>query len=187
MKIYLVRHGQTKWNAEGRMQGRKDIPLNDNGKRQMEELGERLHSINLQIDTMISSPLDRAQESAQIIAEKIGYEDAIINDADFVERSFGAAEGLIWNKDINLEDEKYSAESVADVCERAKHAVGKYLSDDGNDILIVAHGAILSAVKHALSQGKLEYYDSTFPIIQGNILCCEIDNDDKVNFYNLFQ
>lgn len=187
MKIYLLRHGQTDWNVEGRLQGLKNIPMNDNGVKQMTEIGKHLSDIHFQVDVIIASPLDRAKESAKIIAEKIGFQGKIIYDEDFLERSFGAAEGLIWNKDINLEDEKYSAESVEDVCERGKRAVGKYLSNDGKNILIVAHGAILSAVKHALSQGKLEYYDSTFPIIQGNILCCEIDNDDKVNFYNLFQ
>ncbi len=186
MKIYLVRHGQTVWNVEGRLQGRRDIPMNANGERQMIDIGERLNSINFRADCIISSPLDRAKESARIIAEKIRYERAIIYDADFVERSFGLAEGLIWNKNINLDDEKYGAESVEDVCKRAKCAIDKYISDDEKCILIVAHGAILSAVKHALSQGMLDYYDSTVPIIQGNVLCCEIGNSDKPNFYNIF-
>lgn len=186
MKIYLVRHGQTDWNVEGRMQGCRDIPLNDNGKKQMEELGERLHSIDLKIDCMISSPLNRAHESAQIIAKKMRYEDAIICDTDFVERSFGLAEGLIWNKDIDLDDEKYGAESLDEVCKRAKKAIEKYISSEEKSIMVVAHGAILSALKHVLSKGKIGYLDSAVQIIQGNVLCCEIGDGEESNFYNLF-
>lgn len=186
MKIYLVRHGQTNWNLEGKMQGRKDIPLNDNGKKQMEELGERLHSTNIKIDCMITSPLIRAQESAKIIANKIGYENTLICDEDFVERSFGLAEGLIWNKDIDLDDEKYGAESLDEVCKRAKRAIDKYISNEEKSVMVVAHGAILSALKHVLSKGKIGYLDSAVQIIQGNVLCCEISDSEDAQFYNLF-
>lgn len=186
MKFYLLRHGQTDWNAEGRLQGRKNIPMNSNGVKQILEIAEHLQEIDFQVDFIISSPLDRAKESARIVAEKIGFEGNIIYDEDFLERSFGFAEGLVYNQEINLDDEKYGAESVDDVCKRAQIAIDKYISHKDKSILIVAHGAVLAAVKHVLSQGTLGYYDSSVPIIQGNILCCEISEDGKQNFYNLF-
>lgn len=186
MKFYLLRHGQTDWNVEGKLQGHQNIPMNSNGVRQITEIAERLQEMNFQVDCIISSPLDRAKESARIVAEKIGFEGNIIYDEDFLERSFGLAEGLVYNRAINLDDEKYHAESVEDVCKRAKTAIDKYMSYNDKSILIVAHGAILAAVKQALSQGRLGYYDSSVPIIQGNILCCEISRNDRKNFYNLF-
>ena len=186
MKIYLLRHGQTDWNIQGRLQGQKNIPMNMNGKKQIKEIAEHLHELQFTVDTIIASPLDRAKESAEIIAEKIGYQGTIIFDGDFLERSFGLAEGLIYNENINLEDSIYGAESVEDVCKRAKKAIEKYISDEKKNILIVAHGAVLSAVRSVLSQGTLGYYDSSVPIIQGNILCCELCRDNKPIFYNLF-
>lgn len=186
MKFYLLRHGQTDWNLEGKLQGHKDIPMNSNGVKQITEIAERLREMNFQVDCIISSPLDRARESARIVAERIGFEGSIIYDEDFLERSFGLAEGLVYHREINLDDEKYCAESVEDVCKRAKTAIDKYMSCEDKSILIVAHGAILAAVKQALSQGQLGYYDRSVPIIQGNILCCEINRNDRQNFYNLF-
>ena len=63
--------------------------------------------------------------------------------------------------------------------------IGKHMCYEDRNILIVAHGAILSALKSVLSQGRLGYYDSSIPIIQGKVLCCEITYDDKRNFYYL--
>lgn len=186
MKFYLLRHGQTDWNVEGRLQGHQNIPMNSNGVKQITEVAERLQAMDFQVDLIISSPLDRARESARIVAEKIGFEGSIIYDEDFVERSFGLAEGLAYNQKINLNNEKYGAESVGAICKRAKKAIDKYMSDEDKSILIVAHGGILAAVKQVLSQGRLGYYDTSVPIIQGNILCCELSQNDTQNFYNLF-
>lgn len=186
MKIYLLRHGQTDWNVQGRLQGRMDIPMNRNGRKQIQEIADCLHELQFTPDIIISSPLDRAKESAEIVAEQIGYQTSIVYDEGFLERSFGLAEGLIYNENINLDDPSYGAERVEDVCIRAKKAIEKYISDEEKSILIVAHGAVLSAVKSALSQGELGYYDDSVPIIQGNVLCCELNRDEKPVFYNLF-
>lgn len=186
MRFYLLRHGQTDWNIEGRLQGRKNMPMNGTGVRQIAELAEQLQKMNFQVDLIVSSPLDRAKQSAEIVAEKIGFVESIILDEDFIERSFGSAEGLVYSQEIDLNDEKYGAETIEEICKRAKVAIEKYMSGDDKSILIVAHGAILAATKQALSQGELGYYDSTVPIIQGNILCCEIRQNDKSIFYNLF-
>lgn len=186
MKIYLLRHGQTDWNLEGRLQGHQNIEMNASGIKQITEIAEHLYEMNFQVDAIISSPLNRAKESAQIVAKKIGFAGNIIYDDGFLERSFGAAEGLVWKPEMNLDDEKYGAESVDDVCKRAENTINKYLAEDDRSVLVVAHGAILSAVKHVLSNGTLGYYDSSVPIIQGNILCCEIGQNGEQKFYNLF-
>lgn len=186
MKIYLVRHGQTDWNKEQKLQGQIDIPMNDEGIRQMNELADKLAVFGLQADVIISSPLERAKESAQIIADRIGYTEAITIDANFLERNFGLLEGVRWNPELNLEDPKYQVESVSDLCDRAKKALSKYTFADDMNVMIVSHGAMLAAVKHVLSNGLIPYGDRSVPIIQGNVLCCEKAFGQEPRFYNLF-
>jgi len=112
MTLYLVRHGQTDWNKEHRLQGQKDIPMNNEGIQQMKELADKLAETGLNVDVIISSPLERAKISAQIIADRIGYIGSITVDVDFLERNFGLLEGTRWNPELNLEDPQYRAESV---------------------------------------------------------------------------
>lgn len=68
--IYLIRHGETDWNVERKIQGQTDIPLNSNGKQQAEEAANEI--ANLKIDRIISSDLSRAKETAEIINKKVG-------------------------------------------------------------------------------------------------------------------
>lgn len=91
MKIYLVRHGQTDYNKNRLIQGLIDVPLNGYGKEQAELTAK--HFINEPIDLIISSPLSRAYETAQIIAKAINYQGEIIIDEHFRERNFGEADG----------------------------------------------------------------------------------------------
>ena len=67
MKIYTVRHGQTEWNKKGLYQGKTDVPLNEEGKKQAMLVKEKLK--DKKIDLIISSPLKRAKETAEIISD----------------------------------------------------------------------------------------------------------------------
>ncbi len=159
MKIYLVRHGQTDWNKEQKLQGQKDIPMNDEGIRQMNELADKLAVFGIQADVIISSPLERAKESAQIIADRIGYTEAITIDANFLERNFGSLEGVRWNPELNLEDPKYQVESVSDLCDRAKKALSKYtFADDMNVMIVSGHIDIDLDVEKLKSTGGRATY-----------------------------
>ena len=71
MKIFLTRHGQTDWNVIERLQGQTDIELNDEGRQQAEETGELIKDEN--IDLIITSPLKRAKETAEIIKRFIEH------------------------------------------------------------------------------------------------------------------
>jgi probable phosphoglycerate mutase len=84
LSIYLVRHGETDWNAEGRLQGHNDIPLNAVGREQALDAAERLPRT---AKAVVSSDLGRARETAE------GLPDPT-TDAGLRERSFGAFEGL---------------------------------------------------------------------------------------------
>ena len=70
--VYLARHGQSDWNAEGRWQGNADRPLTELGRQQAEELAERLASVPL--DAVYSSDLRRARETAERVAARQGLE-----------------------------------------------------------------------------------------------------------------
>jgi len=86
--LYVVRHGETDYNKEGRYLGRADLALNSVGIRQAEELAEKIRGIP--IDSVISSPLKRTMEMARILA----YDKEIIKDDHFIERSVGVYDML---------------------------------------------------------------------------------------------
>jgi alpha-ribazole phosphatase len=87
--FYLVRHGETEWNAEGRICGRTDIPLSEAGRQQAKSLAERLKPIPF--EALYSSPLKRALETALVIAEPLGLQPIL--DDRLVELNYGQWEG----------------------------------------------------------------------------------------------
>src|SRR5690606_7043497 len=90
----LIRHGQTDWNLEGRMQGSTDIPLNATGRDQARVAGGILTDAGEAWDVVVSSPLGRARETASIIAETLGVPLGE-SYAGLAEQDFGNAEGLL--------------------------------------------------------------------------------------------
>lgn len=90
-RIYIIRHGETDWNRLRKFQGQSDIPLNENGRRQAEELAEKLKDV-LPFDRIVASNLGRAVETAAILSR--GYPTPILTDAGFREMDFGEWEGL---------------------------------------------------------------------------------------------
>jgi len=89
-QLILIRHGETLWNTERRMQGQLDSPLTGRGLWQAQQLGARLKS--LPFTSLYSSDLPRAHLTAQNIAESTGH--AIVTDRRLRERHFGVFEGL---------------------------------------------------------------------------------------------
>ena len=87
--FYLVRHGETEWNAEHRLCGRSDVPLSEAGCYQAERLAERFKSVSC--EALYSSPLKRAIQTARPISRVIGLEP--ITDDRLVELDYGAWEG----------------------------------------------------------------------------------------------
>lgn len=90
-ELYLVRHGETEWNRAHRIQGRTDVPLNDTGREQARATGRLLS--RRRWDAVVTSPLSRTRETAQLIAAELGLPEPEIVDA-LIERDYGAAEGL---------------------------------------------------------------------------------------------
>ena len=89
MKLYIIRHGETSWNKLKKMQGQKDIMLNQEGIRLAEITGQKMKDIP--IDLVISSPLLRAKQTAELVMA--GRELPMITDKRIAEMSFGVWEG----------------------------------------------------------------------------------------------
>lgn len=160
-KIYLMRHGETDWNLEKRLQGQRDIALNANGMQQMRELAVRLRDRGISFDRIVSSPLCRAWESAKTVASQTGYSvEDIVCEPFLKERDFGAAEGILYRERHTRSDGEWGMESIEELRFRALSGIKRHLgADRGNGVLFVVHGSVLKAALVALTEGKIEYND----------------------------
>jgi uncharacterized phosphatase len=152
--LYLVRHGETDWNAQRRIQGHTDIPLNERGRAQALHAGELL--ARRQWDAVVSSPLSRAAETAAIIAAELGLPEPV-TDARLVERNYGEAEGM----DIGDVDRRFppgtdpvGRETPKEVAERAMAALLDIAeAHPGESVIVVAHGGLIRQVLNAVEPG----------------------------------
>ncbi len=156
---YIVRHGETTWNAERRVQGHTDVPLHDGGREQAALTGRRL--ADTRFAAVYSSDLGRARETAEIIvaASNTGpYE--IVFDERLREVSFGTLEGKTWTEmdgidgvreavqsEGSLDFAPPGGESYRQLLERlggfAEMVKGRHANDD---VLVVGHGAAFRAL-----------------------------------------
>lgn len=143
MRIALIRHGQTDWNAEHRFQGSADIPLNDTGRKQAAEAVELLRGSPW--TTVVSSTLDRANETARIIAKALDLGE-VRAYPEFVERSYGEGEGRLDTEMSRSEEEfeRMGVEAEDAVVARALKGLDEVARDfPGQNVLIVCHGTII--------------------------------------------
>jgi len=149
MKLYLARHGQTDWNIEHRAQGQADIPLNETGIKQAEELREKLKSYHF--DVCYASPLSRAAKTAEIAVDG---RCEIIFDDNLKERYFGSREGTdptTWEEDDmdrQLNTNAGGIEPINDVLARSEKALERIKAENPPDaaVLVVGHGALLKMI-----------------------------------------
>ena len=154
MKLLLARHGETAWNAEGRYQGREDIPLSPKGESQALALGERLREVR--IDRALASPLSRARRTAEL-ALGPGRAGMLATDEGFMEIAHGSWEGLLaaeirerdprralaW-RDTPDEVRMPGGEALREVLARAWESLLRAGDGMGRDdtLLVVAHDAV---------------------------------------------
>lgn len=94
MHLYFIRHGESTSNYEELITGQQDVPLTELGREQARQAGRDILAQGIKIDHIISSPLERAINTARLIAHEIGYVEAQIQLNELVmERSFGSLEG----------------------------------------------------------------------------------------------
>lgn len=168
----LVRHGETDWNRDGRLQGRTDIPLNDTGRAQARALAEQLAEPlgDVPWAAVTSSPLSRARETAQIIADRLGL-DLLAPHDDLVERHFGEAEGgnLAELTARYPNGERPGQEPWEDLVARGAGALRRLRAEHGDvPLVVVAHGTLLRATVEGLAGVELaRMANATSVVVEG--------------------
>ena len=109
MRVLLARHGQTDWNAAGKIQGVSDVPLNERGREQAAALAGRVLDAGA-ISAVYTSPLKRARETAEIIGRRLGLEPVPV--AALTELNFGDWEGCSWEEIGRRWPEQFAAYSA---------------------------------------------------------------------------
>lgn len=181
MKITLVRHGQTDFNYEDKIQGYTNNSLNDEGRRECKKLREKL--LDKHFDICYMSPLLRAVETAIIL---IGERVETVVDKRLIERKMGDFEGKSYLKydshkywDYNLNSGENGVEKVQDIFKRCQSFLDYIIEKhSGEDILIVTHGSPVRALRHLLKGTNLTT-DNLLDVKIGNCYCEEIEIIDK--------
>jgi broad specificity phosphatase PhoE len=163
--LLLVRHGETDWNAEGRLQGHTDRPLSDFGRRQAHELAEELDGEEL--EAIYSSDLARARETAEIVGRKLGLPTVL--DPDLREKDWGTWEGLTAVERDRVEFVGESTEEHRDRILDALRRISERHPGDGR-VLVVTHGGSMRRVQTAAMGVAL-------PVVENcGRWCCSCEN-----------
>lgn len=160
--LYLVRHGETDWNLQRRIQGSTDVPLNDTGRAQAAAAGALL--ARREWHAVISSPLSRAFETASIIAAAISQGSTTLGggitptvNMALVERNYGAAEGMT-DKQIELQ---YPGETAVPGQEPRAAVVARVLpalieiaeTHPDQAVIVVSHGGVIRSILNTIDPG----------------------------------
>lgn len=183
MKITLVRHGETDFNKEGKIQGTVNNLLNDTGRRQCRDL--RMKLSDQHFDFCYMSPLARTVETAMIL---IGDRVEMIPDKRLIERDMGEIEGCnrelydvnkFWNYNLNSGDQ--DVEKIQNIFERCRDFLNYVIKKHpGKDILVVSHGTPVRAMHHILKKSDLN--GNLRDINIKNCYCETIEfNEDDIN------
>jgi broad specificity phosphatase PhoE len=176
MILYLVRHGESIYNAEGRIQGQSDIPLSPLGHRQSEAVASGFRGA--QIDAIYSSPLLRALDTARPLAAQLGLEPR--TDKRLMEINAGVFQGLTWS-DIHQrfpqageawksQDPDFripEGETRRELMQRAEAVLQSIREADHRTAVVVAHGGVLTAGLKALLRVPAER--NPFMLYNGSI------------------
>ena len=167
-RICFVRHGETNWNAERRMQGHIDIPLNANGISQAERLANALIRVKHSFDVIYSSDLERALHTANAVARALSLDVQIT--PRLRERNVGKLQGLllaeapvllpeIWQRHIarELDHDLGGGESIRTFHQRMQDILELFLSAHrGQSVLAVSHGGSLDMIYRIVTQQALD-------------------------------
>jgi alpha-ribazole phosphatase/probable phosphoglycerate mutase len=158
-KLYLIRHGETEGAETRRYKGHIDVPLSENGIRQIKKLSEHIiENSSPGLSSVYCSDLSRAVKSAEIIAEQFGVKPVILKDLK--ERNFGVWEGMSFEEieekyphdfkawaENPLKFSPLNGETTVEVRDRAMRALDRILKKNkGEEIAVVSHGGIIRII-----------------------------------------
>ena len=174
MNLYIMRHGETDWNKKGLIQGRIDIPLNEDGVAAAIKTREGFEKEYIVFDKIFSSPYIRAMKTAEIIAET--KNTPVISNSDIQEMSFGDYEGVsIYDIRVLPEHQEFhkcfcdpvhyqrqgEAESYEEIFTRIRRFLETEilpLENTCENVLVVCHGAIIRCFLSIIKNLPLEDY-----------------------------
>lgn len=186
MKLYLVRHGETDWNLENKIQGQTDTSINDNGREQAKELAERIKEELGGIKRIYSSRQKRALETAQIIGRMLSVSPIVQQGLE--EICLGAWEGYTWKQVKEIFSEEYQiwhqnrryqvppkGESYQQLLDRLLPALDDIIRKEGQDVLIVTHSAVIMTLMSYVYDTPFENMAKNYRT--GNATIVELDSD----------
>ena len=170
-EVVVVRHGETPWNVERRVQGWEDIPLNENGIRQAEALARHLaraRQQGKQIDAIYSSDLQRARMTAEIVAQTLSL--PVVVEQGVRERHFGVLQGLVFStmevhqpeaariwKSRDPDAVLPEGESLRRFHERVTQAIDAIAARHiGQRVMVVSHGGAMDIIWRHARQASLQ-------------------------------
>jgi len=167
-RFCLVRHGETDWNAERRLQGHTDIDLNQHGEAQAAQMAKAIKAIDLQFDVLYTSDLQRAARTAGAI-ESLFNTKAVVNPS-LRERHLGVLQGVrtdeapqrepeLWKSHMSrdIHQDLRGGESIAKFAQRIQTALETIRQEHvGKTILLVSHGGALDMMYRLASNQPLE-------------------------------
>ena len=172
MKIYLIRHGQTDWNVQGKIQGSFESELNAAGVKQAEELGRQLLESGCKFARIYSSRQKRAVMTAEILCEAVNASCIQVNGLE--EMNLGKWEGHTW-AEVKvkypteftewLAKRRYTktpeGESYQDVLDRVLPALQKIIgeNDEQDNFVVVTHGAVIMSLQCYLTNTPFDEMD----------------------------
>lgn len=169
MRLYLLRHGETDWNKARKIQGCTDIPLNDYGRELAQKTGEGMKDIP--IDLVITSPLIRAKETAQLVMQ--GRDAEVVENPRIQEMNFGEYEGRpsdeeptasilrAFFKNPGAYPPPEQGESIPELLERTGDFLKELFENlelQDKNILVSTHGAAMTGLVNNI-KGQLEVND----------------------------
>ena len=185
MKLFFIRHGQTDWNVEGRIQGSKDIELNETGIRQAEELGRKIVDSEYKFSKIYSSPKKRALKTAEILSNYTDIEYIPIEGLQ--EINFGNWEGISWEDVKSKYPDEYfewhekrgdtkppNGESYFEMLDRVLIALHKIIDENTDNVAIVTHSAVIMCLQCYLTNTS---FNKMLKFKTENASIVEVDSD----------
>ncbi|PKM51019.1 MAG: histidine phosphatase family protein [Firmicutes bacterium HGW-Firmicutes-7] len=187
-KLFLTRHGETIWNTERRMQGHNNSPLSELGIKQANWLFDRLKDEN--IDVVLSSPLGRALQTADVLISNRAIEIVIVDElkeinlgcwegcrSEVVERDFPHEYYCFWNEPHNYVP--IDGESFEELKKRAKYFLHTILPKyKEKNVLIVAHAVVIKVLLNVIeTKGEISRLWEGTPIFPTSLSTLKVKND----------
>ncbi len=169
MKLYFIRHGETDWNVQKKLQGREDIPMNAAGREQAAQCAKYLsmywQAAGLARPLMVSSPLSRARDTAAKIAEKLNIPSGeILLDSRLIERDYGSQSGMTYAEREEYEKNHPNSpeiETREHTAQRVWEAAGFYVEQCRTQgiqhLILVTHGGCIRSALRSLGDITIDW------------------------------